>query len=244
MKTLLFISLFISCTAFALSQEEQDRFYWPRWQLQNDPLRVVVADQVANYMPAEILNNVFLQWNNTATDFDFFSTPIETTVNIDSSKLADYRNDPSFGIYHVTNWPQLLGENTIAVTANYYNTNGIIRDGIKYFQLTHSDVLINFKNFVFSSTAQAHGFDLPSVIIHELGHIIGMNHAPYEFPDSVMRRTATETDIFRNLTTYDVTTVQNFYEREIPQDVIASEGKELLIIHRLLANGTSTIELR
>jgi hypothetical protein len=244
MKILLLISALYSYSVFALTEVEQDRFYWPKSALQNHSLKVVIEDKISSYMAPEVLNDVFSEWNSTVSDFVFYSTPEITRANIDSNNLSDYRNDPSFGIYHVTNWASELGENTIAVTANYYNTKGILKDGINYYQLVHSDILINFLHHSFSSVGEPNRFDLPSVLVHELGHMIGMRHAPYEYPDSVMRRTASVIVFFRNLTSYDIDTARNFYEIEIPQDVIVSEGSEQLIIHRLLADGTSTVEFR
>jgi hypothetical protein len=244
MKILLLISTLYSCSVFALSEVDQDRFYWPKSALQNHSLKVVITDKISSYMAPEVLNDVFSEWNSTVSDFVFYSTPEMARTNIDSNNLSDYRNDPSFGIYHVTNWPRELGASTIAVTANYYNSKGIFKDGINYYQLVHSDILINFFDHSFSSVGEANRFDLPSILVHELGHMIGMRHAPYEYPDSVMRSTATVNDIFRNLTSYDIETARNFYEIEIPQDIIVSDGSEQLIIHRLLADGTSTVEFR
>jgi hypothetical protein len=228
-----------------------DRFYWPKPQLQMNTLDIKIATEIDSDISTPLMEASFNQWNTAFVGLDFFSDPSGTVTNINSNNLTDYRNDTNFGIYKVTNWPYELGTNTIAVTANYYNTSPTYINGIKYFKLVHSDILVNYLNHQFTISGEVGKFDLPSVLTHEIGHMIGMKHAPYEQKDSVMRESAKHSDFFRELTDFDIQTVSNFYENEIPTNMaltnidamidsgadIYSEG-EAQVIFKLMENGT------
>jgi hypothetical protein len=228
---LFIIFLFISCQPEEIVQTnfnirnppspniETDRMYWPKSDLQNLALDVKVATEVANDMTNPLMEASFQEWNNAVSTLDFYKIPYNTVANIDSNNFTDYRNDGNLGIYKVTNWPSELGPRVIAVTASYAYTTPIIINGIKYFQMSHSDILVNYLNYQFTTTGEPGKFDLPSVLAHEIGHMIGMQHAPYYETDSVMRSTANKSDVFRTLTNYDIQTVSNFYENEIPTNM-------------------------
>jgi predicted Zn-dependent protease len=260
---LLISFLFISCQPEEIIQTnfnirnpppvdiETDRFYWPKSDLQNHSHDVKVATQIDNAMTTTLMDASFNEWNLAVTSLNFYTIPYVTIPNINSNNLSDYRNDANFGIYKVTNWPSELGINTIAVTANYYNTTPIFLNGIKYFKLVHSDILVNYLNHQFTISGEAGKFDLPSVLTHEIGHMIGMKHAPYSESGSVMRSTAMTSDFFRTLTSYDIQNVSDFYENEIPNNMALTQTNAIIdsntysnsegeaqVIFKLMANGT------
>jgi len=255
------IFLFISCRPEEITQTnfnirspppaniDTDRFYWPKSQLQSATLDIKVATEINAQMTSTLMDNAFNEWNLSVSSLNFYTIPYQTVANIDSNNLSDYRNDINFGIYKVTNWPSSLGSNAIAITANYYNTTPIIQNGLKYFKLTHSDILVNYLNHSFTTTGESGKFDLPSVLVHEIGHMIGMQHAPTG-ENSVMRSTARHIDIFRTLSAYDLQTASNYYETEIPHNLALTTNalldnewqnpveEEAQVIFELQNNGT------
>jgi len=107
---------------------------------------------------------------------DFFTTSSENIDNKDN--LASYE-DNLFGIYKVYNWPESLPGTALAVT----QINGLQKSS--YIEITHADILLNYDFFSFT-TDSSWGYDLQTVLVHEMGHFLGLYHESSSLEESVM----------------------------------------------------------
>jgi MYXO-CTERM domain-containing protein len=66
-----------------------------------------------------------------------------------------------------------LAPNAVAITTVFYfDKPGDSRDG----ELVEADIVINADGFAFADNGSAHAIDLESVMTHELGHVMGLDH--------------------------------------------------------------------
>lgn len=155
-------------------------------------------------------HNLFEQmmksWNNSTSSYDFFRVPSSTTTNKEYSSLTSYR-DSEMGIYKSTNWFSNLKSDVLAVTQFF-----AIPMSDNTLELIHADIIVNFKHHQFSMDATSNSeYDLPTVILHELGHFIGLGHEENYFVDSIMQPYLREYDTKRSITASDTSKILGNY---------------------------------
>lgn len=94
------------------------------------------------------------------------------------ANLVDYE-DNILGVYKVYEWPESMPGTALAVT----QINGLQHSS--YIQITHADILLNYDYFSFT-TDSTWGYDLETVVVHELGHFLGLYHENTSLEESVM----------------------------------------------------------
>jgi hypothetical protein len=113
-----------------------------------------------------------------------------TPVKIDNTKQVIPANPPQNGLgYNSEGWRQLSSsENkngqTLAITYDYFGTTPV--NG--YYPILESDTAFNSARPWSTSTPVAN-YDVQSVILHELGHTIGLDHV--SDPNQIMNPTYT-----------------------------------------------------
>ncbi|MCY4523666.1 MAG: matrixin family metalloprotease [Halobacteriovoraceae bacterium] len=114
------------------------------------------------------------RWDDAVPWIDFFSFPFDMVNNLDYSSEKAYK-DNQMGIYNSTSW-KISDDPTILAATSYY---GKTRNGYKV--LTHVDIIVNDKyhNFTFDPNEWGK-FYLPCIILHELGHMVGLPHSNEE----------------------------------------------------------------
>lgn len=89
----------------------------------------------------------------------------------------DSYKDGELGIYPINHWFENIPERTLGLTQffGYRMAKGTPQE---YIQLTHADIFINTDNHVFTTDDQSQwsGYDLGAVVLHELGHFLGLGH--------------------------------------------------------------------
>ena len=195
--------------------------YPSRWSQANlsSPLPVVISSDFNGdfdasdldgngYDPIEQAMNT---WNQAHASLDFFSLPAGSTTNLDSSNLDDYR-DGVLGIYKLYSWFPSVSSDTIAIT-RYYGYLRNVGASNEYLDLTHADIVVNYDNYTFSTNPTGVEFDLETVILHELGHFIGLQHPTGSdyFVPAVMQSSLSETAQKRTLFAYDISALENNY---------------------------------
>ena len=91
--------------------------------------------------------------------------------------------DGVMGIYKTTAWPADVDDSALAITQLFgrrYN----VGDPDEYVSIEHADILVNYKpgpwafDFDIDDNGVDEGFDLRTVVLHEMGHFLGLQHIP------------------------------------------------------------------
>jgi hypothetical protein len=110
--------------------------------------------------------------NNRKTFFDNSADIDEITTNI--TNLTGLL-DPVMGVYKTNPWPSSLPGSALAVTQIFgrrYN----IGTSTEFTSIEHADILVNYQLYTYDTAAFGSGFDFQTVILHEMGHFIGLQH--------------------------------------------------------------------
>lgn len=131
----------------------------------------------------DAITDMSQEWEDRIdNEIDFFTVDPSAVTNRAPANSRDFR-DGEMGIYKSTNWYPEFGSNSLAVTQSF----GFISADAQgaFIDMVHADIIMNYDNFTFSLNPVGGQFDLESVVLHELGHFIGMKHDSL-FQNSVM----------------------------------------------------------
>lgn len=182
MKTLLFVPLLISLVACNATTTEitsggvasADAPHI--WGNKTFPKTVYISE---DFTPAEVANitDMSAAWDNAFTSVSFLSHPSTTVA--DKSIIvtsSDSLRDSVMAIYKTTKWPSDL-PNALAVT-QIFGTRYNAGESDEYLSISHADILVNYHKNLFRTddTLTYNYYDLQTVVLHEMGHFIGLGH--------------------------------------------------------------------
>jgi|GEM_PF-5091151 len=185
---------------------------------------------------------------------DFFDnggdTPEVSSPTLNPTSLS---NDGILGIYKFSNWPNQYSGSALAITSTYGLRFNIGQPN-EYVEILHADIFINTNFYNFDVLTAGPGYDLRSVVIHELGHFLGLDHKSTESNRalSIMYPSLRSDEIKRNLLSqdksdlaskYNITlgsspalTAQNYRLKYTPNP--GQVGIPVTIITELMSDGT------
>lgn len=180
---------------------------WPSSSLTGGINIKISPDFSAN--KSEIVD-MFEQWNNATTAETFFQTDQEEGNAYDHASLNSFR-DNEMGVYRSSAWFSDVKSTVLAVT-QYYGYRRNSGSASEYIEITHADIIMNYKDFAFSTDASdSSSYDFESVILHELGHFLGLGHTSSFSIDSVMRPSLGSSSSKRIITAYDKASIVELY---------------------------------
>jgi hypothetical protein len=114
-------------------------------------------------------------WHDTVGNTNFFGFGLRATEVSNNINNMDTFYDNVMGIYKTTSWPDGLPTSALAVTQIFgrrYNTGS----SYEFVNIEHADILVNYEIFNFDTADTGSGYDLRTVILHEMGHFLGLQH--------------------------------------------------------------------
>lgn len=168
-----------------------------------------LSDNDSNgYNPVE---QMFEQWNDSTNAETFFKVPAEAApANLNYAELTSYR-DSEFGIYKSHSWFSNVENSVLAVT-QYYGYRRNAGTSSEFIELSHADIIMNYKDYNFNTNAlSSSGYDFHSVVLHELGHFLGLSHTSSYAINSVMQPSLSISGSKRVVTTYDKASIVELY---------------------------------
>ncbi len=162
----------------------------PKWAAMPVPIWVnnLGSFPITNGSDFAAVQAALTTWENVASaavQFDYRGPTTAQTVGYDGINLITFSDDTT-----------PLGSSTIAATFSFYTTNN------NTLLFSETDISFN-PALAFSTSEEAGKFDIQSILTHELGHVLGLDHAamissvmtPYSQTAQVDQRTLSYDDI-------------------------------------------------
>ena len=148
-----------------------------KWKSQSSfPLNLKLSSDFTGDEQTAIDDSADVWSTEVGSSAQFFNT---TVANISTKSSLDDYDDSTLGVYKIHDWPSSLPNTALAVT----QIRG--RQKSSYIQITHADILVNYDYFSFA-TDGSWGYDLQTVLVHEMGHFLGLFHNNSSINSSVM----------------------------------------------------------
>lgn len=188
------------------------------WGNKSFPKKLLISDAFT-MAETDTIKEMSLAWKTAVNNTNFFDHTSDTTPEISHKiKNMDTFLDSTFGIYKSNNWPLTkISGGALAVT-QLYGIRQNIGDSNEYVDIRHADIIVNdhYYNFYTNSVKDnrigydAGHFDLRTVILHEMGHFLGLGHRPYS-DDSIMIESVGENSTNRIPTSLDKQDIADKY---------------------------------
>ncbi len=202
----------------------------------------------------------FVEMNEIRTSSNSWDTALNSSVTLmdnsgtTTSKSNDLRSyqDGVMGIYKIYSWPSDLPDSALAVT-QLFGTRRNIGSSDEYIQINHADILVNYdSSFEYYTT---YGYDLQSVITHEMGHFLGLLHENSSPSQSVMFPSISRWTPNREPKDNDIASLRNLYDFNSGSVTVASRGlassqsnttdtQAVVILFEARADGKENITVR
>lgn len=167
------------------------------------PLNLEISEDFESYELVAI-DNAAESWSESVDDATQFFNTQNVKPNKSYQNVNNYQ-DSVMGIYKLDAWPQSLSSTALAVTQLF----GYRKDD--HVEIYHADILVNFDNFQFKTSEHEFGYDLETVILHEMGHFLGLYHENSSVNDSVMYPSIGRWDINRTPKVNDIQKLKSKY---------------------------------
>lgn len=112
----------------------------------------------------------------------FFTHSITTEKSSPNLNLDSLGDDGIFAIYKLNPWPKSLPDSALAVT-QLFGRRHYTGTSNEQVRIEHADILVNDDKYTFFTGDYSYGYDFRTVILHEMGHFLGLLH---KTGDSIM----------------------------------------------------------
>ncbi|MBF0363547.1 MAG: PKD domain-containing protein [Oligoflexia bacterium] len=182
-----------------------------KWSATNLPINLRVSNAF-NSSEIALVTTSANTWEAGANNLNFFNVNATTVANKTFSTIYDYLNDTEMGIYKSTAW--FVGEPSQTLAICVFEGYLINKDTAdEYLRLINFDIVFNYRDHQFRTTDTPSGgkIDFLSVLLHEMGHSLGLNHSAPSFTDSIMKPSVTALENIHSLSPLDQDNIENLY---------------------------------
>ena len=203
-----------------------------RWDTENLPIKLNFSEDFQNdFLERDhlredftTLDEMLVNWDKSIINKKIFNTPAKFTENRNYETLYEF-NDDEIGVYKSYKWFEELPDGVLAIT-QYFGIRRNKGTSSEYLELIHADIIFNYRDYIFTmNEEESFHYDLPTVLLHELGHLLGLPHHNGEKSLSIMNPFLNSSDVKRNLFLKDKENLQDNY---LAQPQIMS-GSSLII---------------
>ena len=182
MKHILLFAILVSMASCVPEEVKTSNPQSAKWNLSknNFPLQMKLSSDFNSSEKSEIRSSSSNWDSSIGGGVNLLNDTQETSPK--SNNLESY-NDSTMGIYKVFHWPSELPDSALAVT-QLFGIRKNIGTSNEYIEITHADILVNYDNDFNYFTTQ--GYDLQTVVLHEMGHFLGLFHQDTSRDISVM----------------------------------------------------------
>ncbi|MBY0415798.1 MAG: matrixin family metalloprotease [Bdellovibrionales bacterium] len=188
-----------------------------KWSSGSLPLNLKMSSEFSgDYTNSDLvgglnpLEQVAQAWNNaTLPSTTLITTPFPIASTTGYSSTSSFR-DGEIGIYKSHSWFSGVSSGALAITQFYGVVTASPALGGQYINLTHADIIVNYRDYGSRITMSYNPFvefDLPTIVLHEMGHLVGLCHESSR--PSVMAPYYLTTQ--RSLQNYDIDLIKDIY---------------------------------
>lgn len=184
-----------------------------RWPASSLPLEVRISTEFTATETDSALN-AMNSWETASPQKQFFiddfidnHNPISGRDNISLNSHFDN----VIGIYKPDGWYGSVSNNALAITQFFAVTK--TSGGQQYLEMNHADIMMNYEHFNFSTgDGITNAYDFETVVLHELGHLLGLGHISSFTADAVMNPSLAINQKKRTLRSADIDYIESNYE--------------------------------
>ena len=208
------------------------------WSVNKLPIKVTTSHEFGA-KERQSIKEMASRWEDAA-NLELFKIG-RVKKNIYFSNLKEYYSqDKDLGIYIVDKKVDGITNSTLAVTQMI--AQEVMRNSSSiHYEIQHADIIFNNFDYSFSIDNTQGTFDLESVILHELGHFLGLvEHS--ESKESVMFPNIARDSVHRELHWEDINQVNSLYSDHRRNYKSSNEnlkqGKMVIITIELSVDGS------
>lgn len=210
------------------------------------PLQMKISEDFTT-MESDDIKTASSSWKSS-TDSNTELFDHSSTTSRDPSDLDSYM-DQEMGVYKIEDWPSDLPSSALAIT-QIFGVRRNVGKSNEYIQIQHADILMNYDNFNFTGD-----YDFETVILHEMGHFLGLYHDNSSRSESVMYPSIATYTTNRTPKSNDVSKLKSLYNLSSASSVAAAftarsrqpasaAGEPVVVIFELRADGSEKMTIQ